>query len=73
MLWVFAAIFRINGQMLLTDRGRDLIAVLPSDRLLTETDGPFTQVSGRAACPADVTITVETIANLRRTTQMKWL
>lgn len=60
--------FSVNGQMLLTDKGRDLIATLPSDRLLTETDGPFTQVSGRTACPADVAIAVETIANLRQMT-----
>jgi TatD DNase family protein len=60
--------FSVNGQMLLSERGRDLIATLPSDRLLTETDGPFTQVGGRPSCPPDVATTVETIANLRQLT-----
>ena len=43
--------FSINGAMLRNDRSRDLVAALPSDRLLTETDAPFTQVGNRPTAP----------------------
>ena len=46
--------FSINAEMTRTDRGRDLIRSLPRDRILTETDGPFTQVEGRPSEPSDV-------------------
>jgi TatD DNase family protein len=58
--------FSVNAQMLATDRGRDLVASLPAHRLLTETDGPFTKVDSRPACPADVAVTIEEMANLRK-------
>jgi TatD DNase family protein len=60
--------FSINAAMLKTDRGRNLVLSLPQDRLLTETDGPFTQVGNRAARPADVETTIQDLANLRATT-----
>lgn len=46
--------FSINAQMLKTDRGRALVSSLPIDRLLTETDGPFTSEGGSPARPRDV-------------------
>ena len=49
-----------------SDRGRSLVCDLPIDRLLTETDGPFTQVDGRPSEPADVKTTVAAIADLQR-------
>ena len=58
--------FSVNPQMLQRDKGRDLVGILPSDRILTETDGPFTQCSGRPACPADVAETLKELANLRQ-------
>jgi TatD DNase family protein len=57
--------FSINGAMLRNDRSRDLVAALPSDRLLTETDAPFTQVGNRPTAPIDVKETVEALATLR--------
>jgi TatD DNase family protein len=48
-----------------SDRGRAVLADLPLDRLLTETDGPFTQVDGRRAEPADVRVTSAIIAHVR--------
>ncbi len=58
--------FSINVQMLRTDRGRELVASLPCDRILTETDGPFTKLGGRPASPPDVAITIRAVASLRR-------
>lgn len=59
--------FSVNAQMLLTDKGREFVRNAPADRLLTETDGPFTKMTGRTTRPADVAMTVEKIADLRQT------
>lgn len=57
--------FSVNAAMTRSDRGRSLVADLPLDRLLTETDGPFTQIEGRPAEPVDVRTTVAAIAAVR--------
>ncbi|MEY9441725.1 Qat anti-phage system TatD family nuclease QatD [Bradyrhizobium elkanii] len=58
--------FSINATMLNNDRHRKLIAAMPLDRLLTETDGPFTQLGGsNPARPRDVKFTVEGLADIR--------
>jgi len=57
--------FSINAAMMHSDRGRALIAELPMDRLLTETDGPFTQVDGRPTEPTDTRRVIDTIASVR--------
>ena len=57
--------FSVNSQMLLGDRGRGLLVTLPKERILTETDGPFTKIGNRPASPVDVRNTVESIAALR--------
>ncbi|WLS11680.1 TatD family hydrolase (plasmid) [Shinella sumterensis] len=36
----------IHGQ-----KGRDIVKMIPRDRLLTESDGPFTQIEGRSVLP----------------------
>jgi TatD DNase family protein len=60
--------FSINAAMMTKEKSRDLVATLPLERLLTETDGPFTQIDGRPARPADVETTIGTLANLRHLT-----
>lgn len=57
--------FSVNGEMIRSDRGRTLVADLPLERILTETDGPFTQSNGRTAEPVDVMATTEALATLR--------
>jgi TatD DNase family protein len=57
--------FSINAEMTATERGRSLVAALPLDRVLTETDGPFTAVADRPAEPAQVTVAVDGIAAAR--------
>jgi TatD DNase family protein len=59
--------FSINAAMTQSDRGRILVADLPIDRLLTETDGPFTHTDARASEPADVEATVDAVAKIRGT------
>jgi TatD DNase family protein len=58
--------FSVNAEMTHADRGRALVADLPTDRILTETDGPFTEIDGRPMEPADVQSTVGAIARVRR-------
>ena len=58
--------FSVNAAMLAKEKGRDLVGTLPLERLLTETDGPFTQLNGRPARPADVETTIGALANLCR-------
>jgi TatD DNase family protein len=43
--------FSVGPGMLRTNKGRELAAKMPRDRLLTESDGPFAQVAGRSAWP----------------------
>jgi TatD DNase family protein len=57
--------FSINAGMLTSPKHRDLVAKLPVDRLLTETDGPFVERDGRPARPSDVAGTVADLAALR--------
>jgi TatD DNase family protein len=57
--------FSINDAMLQSDRGRALVLGLPGDRILTETDAPFTRINGRPTVPGDVAGTVTALSTLR--------
>jgi len=46
--------FSINPAMLRSEKGKALVASLPHDRALTESDGPFAKVHGHEAAPADM-------------------
>lgn len=56
--------FSVNEAMLRSAKHRKLIAGLPLNRLLTETDGPFVQNAGLAVRPRDVHRAVHEIALL---------
>lgn len=56
--------FSINSTMLSSEKATALVRSLPVDRMLTETDGPFTEVDGRPSKPVDVADTVQTLAKL---------
>ncbi|VVO95153.1 putative metal-dependent hydrolase YjjV [Pseudomonas fluorescens] len=56
--------FSINSQMLKSSAQQKLVASLPRDRLLTETDGPFVVEAGRPVRPLDVSVTVNELAKL---------
>lgn len=45
--------FSVGLSMLSGAKGKTLIAKMPIDRVLTESDGPFAQVDKRAALPSD--------------------
>jgi TatD DNase family protein len=46
--------FSINPAMLRSEKGRKVIAAVPQDRTLTESDGPFAKARGRTAAPSDM-------------------
>ena len=55
--------FSINDQMLKSEKHRKLVASLPCDRLLTETDGPFVLAGERSMRPSDIPKTVAMLAD----------
>jgi TatD DNase family protein len=57
--------FSINAPMAENPRTGKIVAALPPDRILTETDGPFTKVSGRPSRPTDAAASLRAIANVR--------
>jgi TatD DNase family protein len=54
--------FSINPSMISSDKGRNLINDIPSDRILTESDGPFVKVNGKPISPSETKETVYTLA-----------
>lgn len=60
--------FSINAAMLDNPRHLAMVAAIPIDRLLTETDGPFTKIGSRPSRPADVAVAVEMLARLHSVT-----
>jgi TatD DNase family protein len=56
--------FSINAEMLRNNRHRHLVAAMPLDRILTETDGPFCQREGRSVRPADASVVVDLLAQV---------
>lgn len=55
--------FSVNAAMLSSERAFPVVARLPIDRILTETDGPFTQTGSRPSRPVDVSSTAASLAN----------
>lgn len=52
--------------MLENNRHASMVALIPLDRLLTETDGPFTKTGERPSKPADVAIVIEALSRIHR-------
>lgn len=56
--------FSVGPQMLRAQKGRTLVTAMPRDRILTESDGPFTVHEGRPAMPWDVHSAVLELARI---------
>lgn len=56
--------FSINPAMVNSPNGRKIIDVIPPDRVLTESDGPFVKVGNRSALPADVALVEQHLATV---------
>jgi TatD DNase family protein len=59
--------FSINPAMVSSAKGRALLARIPRDRVLLETDGPYARRAGRPCEPADLVALVEDLARLWQT------
>lgn len=57
--------FSVNAQMLSSKHGAGIIGALRSERILTETDGPFTREHERSSRPDDVVRLLSWIADAR--------
>jgi len=56
--------FSVGSGMLRGQKGRTLAAMMPPDRVLTETDGPFAAENGEPLQPAQCQASVQTLAQL---------
>lgn len=56
--------FSINPDMLTSENGKKIIGRIPAEKILTETDGPFTQVNGRPVRPTDVDLVYRYLAEI---------
>lgn len=56
--------FSVNAEMLRNEKRAAITKALPLDRVLTETDGPFTMTDNRPTVPSDVWIAVEGLARV---------
>ena len=54
--------FSVNPAMLRSRKGRRIVEAIPPDRVLTETDGPYTKVGTRASEPSDVPAVISALA-----------
>lgn len=67
------AYFSINYAMLNSENGKKVIDLIPSDRLLLETDAPFIKINNSNYKPSDLSIIVKKLAEHRafEITEMK--
>jgi TatD DNase family protein len=56
--------FSIGPAMLAGQKGRALAARMPPERVLTESDGPFAQISGTPVMPWDVEVAVPQLSDI---------
>lgn len=60
----YGLLLSVNPAMLASSKGRQLVAKIPLDRLLTETDGPFVRVGNDVARPHDVAGVISGLAEV---------
>ena len=56
--------FSVGPAMLRTEKGRNVTARMPRERILTESDGPFAQANGRSLWPWEVSDAVNRLAEI---------
>ena len=54
--------FSVNAAMLRSQNGQRIVAALPRDRVVTETDGPYAKLGGRPSEPRDIPAIVAGLA-----------
>ncbi|EEB9150550.1 MULTISPECIES: Qat anti-phage system TatD family nuclease QatD [unclassified Microbacterium] len=56
--------FSVGPAMLAGTKGRDLVALMPNDKIVLETDGPFAQVRRQGLNPWDIALALRSIADV---------
>ena len=56
--------FSVNPAMFRNKKGQPIVNHIPSDRILTETDGQFVKIGSRAAVPADVQVVEQSLSEI---------
>lgn len=56
--------FSVNPAMLRSKNGQRIVAALPRERVVTETDGPYTKVQGKPSEPKDIPAVIEGLAGI---------
>lgn len=56
--------FSVNQEMLKNEKHRSTVTLLPLDRILTETDGPFCQHNGMHIRPVNTSVVVDSLAKI---------
>lgn len=51
--------FSVGSAMVSGAKGRELVSLMPPERVLTETDGPFAKVRGQVLAPAQCEVVVQ--------------
>jgi TatD DNase family protein len=57
--------FSVNHAMLSSESGRKVISNIPNDRILLETDSPFTSINGHIYKPSEIGKIVEGVAMIK--------
>jgi TatD DNase family protein len=65
----FGFYFSVNPAMVMGAKGRQLLTAIPRDKILTESDGPFTKVGGRPSRPIDIDCVVSGLADVWKVTR----
>ena len=63
--------FSVNANMCATNKGRSIIKHIPLDRLLIESDGPFTRVNLKKYSPTDLALTYRFLSDLLEITDLE--
>lgn len=61
--------FSVNPSMFRSESGRKIIALLPQDRILTESDGPFVSISDKPIRPADIITVISDLSGIWEKTE----
>lgn len=56
--------FSVNSTMLTSERHMSMVINIPKERILTETDGPFTRTFDRPSVPSDVAFAIDKLGSL---------
>lgn len=63
--------FSVNANMCATNKGRSIIKHIPLDRLLIESDGPFTRINSQKYSPTDLAMTYRCLSDLLEITVLE--